>query len=36
MNAGYLTFNKVPPRFLFLIGSNVVLLVMWLRLGWLL
>jgi hypothetical protein len=29
----HLTFNKVPPRFLFFALSNLVLLVMWIRLG---
>ena len=29
----HLTFNKVPPRFLFFGLSNLVLLVMWIRLG---
>jgi hypothetical protein len=29
----HLTINKVPPRFLFFILSNVVLLAMWVRLG---
>jgi len=29
----HLTTNKVPPRFLFFILSNVVLLAMWVRLG---
>jgi hypothetical protein len=31
----HLTFNKVPPRFLFYILSNIVLLALWLRLTWL-
>lgn len=29
----HLTFNKIPPRFLFYILSNIVLLVMWARLA---
>jgi hypothetical protein len=29
----HLTINKVPPRFLFFILSNVVLFAMWVRLG---
>jgi hypothetical protein len=29
----HLTINKVPPRFLFFILSNGVLLAMWVRLG---
>jgi hypothetical protein len=29
----HLTFNKVPPRFFLFFMSNLVLLVMWLRLG---
>lgn len=29
----HLTVNKVPPRFLFFILSNGVLLAMWVRLG---
>ena len=29
----HLTINRVPPRFLFFILSNVVLLAMWVRLG---
>jgi hypothetical protein len=31
----HLTINKVPPRFLFYILSNIVLLALWLRLAWL-
>jgi hypothetical protein len=29
----HLTINKVPPRFLFYIASNVVLLLMWVKLA---
>ncbi len=29
----HLTFNKIPPRFLFYILSNLVLLVIWVRLA---
>ncbi len=29
----HLTFNKIPPRFMFYILSNLVLLVLWVRLA---
>jgi hypothetical protein len=32
----HLTFNKVPARFFFFFLSNLALLVMWIRLGWML
>jgi hypothetical protein len=32
----HLTFNKVPARFSFFFLSNLALLVMWIRLGWML